>query len=278
MWLLQRLAVVALGALGVIALKRVGALRIQRRGTLGLAIRGVLGWNELQDEVTLYGMVEKSVYSGSDDDWVITVKPTDEYAPLLKSSDGKPHDINTTGVMECEVQPINYLHDKYGVTWDTRTDATTHHFLDPLWTSLVTIQGTWVEDRSHSDKTEIHPIAWIMMDQFPYGWEGLKLVTLYVFSETSNRWPNQVPHRLENRVAEGIVPFPRKPAGSGDAIISVMNELNMARFVQFTKEYIESDDTWEFHFHVESGLDNDHQGFYWAQIEVGFQRLDGNGC
>src|SRR5260221_5533023 len=138
---------------------------------------GVSGWIELQDNTRLVGVATGDAYSGHDAvfhpfedwDWSLFVQPAQGFENLATNRAGVQND---NGNIECEIQPPDGF-------WD---DGTMHRYLDPLIGHTVTMVGTWVEDISHNNKTEIHPITSIL-DEQPGDLE--KLIQFFVFCDTS---------------------------------------------------------------------------------------------
>jgi hypothetical protein len=139
---------------------------------------GVSGWNELADGVTIAGRVVSHEYNGVDSDWVLAVEPDASSAPRLVNSHGQR---NANGLIECEIDvssPYNsYVAEQTYFTSLVGTD--------------ISVTGTWSEDKSHGDKTEIHPITSIIRREMVGSFAS---VVCWVFSDDSANFPASVPH------------------------------------------------------------------------------------
>jgi hypothetical protein len=180
---------------------------------------GVLGWTELQDDVTLVGVATHDDYSGHDNvfnreadwDWSLFVQPAAGSENLATNRAGVR---NKGGEIECEIQPPDGF----------RGLPIMHSFFDPLLNHTVTVVGTWVEDISHNNKTEIHPITSVL-DESADGAGPVpateKTVRFLVFCDTSTPSienpirPHTPPHANQLRIARMRVGFP--PMLGGDA-------------------------------------------------------------
>lgn len=140
-------------------------------------ILGIYGWDELQDYVTLVGVVESNGYSGGiggDGDWLLQVRPDPGYEYLLVNRGRRRND---NGLVECEVEPP----DSNG------SEDNEKALFGRLVGKRVVIVGTWAEDKSHDNKTEIHPITSIAALDGPF-------VHLFAISDDSANFPATVPH------------------------------------------------------------------------------------
>src|SRR5260370_18509576 len=143
---------------------------------------GVRGWNELRDNVTLVGTATADNYSGHDNwhnvwqdwDWSLFVRPALGFENLATNRAGVA---NAGGLIECEIQPPDGYKD----------NGVMHHYFDPLLNRSVTMVGTWVEDKDHDSKTEIHPITSILCEtnSAPGMLPTEKLFDFFAFCDTS---------------------------------------------------------------------------------------------
>lgn len=215
--------------------------------------RGIFGWKELRDYVTVEGEVIGFDYSLEDGDWLLYIVPIPGYKHLLVNSDGKQDQSpNNRGVIECEVEPIDEIEDGYGA----------YYLFSRLQNRRITMVGTWVEDISHDNKTEIHPITSIQ----GYGREETgDFLHVFVISDESFNFPARVPHSKENRV--GFFNFPLQD----DTDFKIEEEIDYSRpgTKKFEKRYSPSYGNY-FWGTVESGSPNDapKKGFYYAKIRV----------
>jgi hypothetical protein len=177
---------------------------------------GVWGWNELQDAVTLQGFVVDDPHLSTgflfDGDWCFSIRPARGFSRLLVNSDNA---INVDGNIECEIEPAQHLKD-LGV--DVVNNTVIDQFLGSPKGRWVTAFGTWVEDKSHDDKTEIHPITSLLVEQAPAPDNRSRIVEFVVFSDDSPYGP--VPHKREDRHAAFEVLL---PLGSSFTKISEFN-------------------------------------------------------
>jgi hypothetical protein len=157
---------------------------------------GVFGWRERQDMVTLIG-VAKSHAKADDGDWTLIVEPDAGSRALLLNNNGKR---NADGMVECEVEPSDFIEDGPVQSWEP-------HLFGPLIGKRVTVTGTWSDDLSHDDKTEIHPIVSLFAEET---FDATKFVQLFAFADDSGNFPATVPHSGENRFAHVRIPFPPK--------------------------------------------------------------------
>ena len=72
----------------------------------------------------------------------------------------------------------------------------------------ATVEGTWVIDTDHDDKTEIHPITSLLIERPPAPDNRSRLIDFLVFSDDSDNFPDAVFHSGENRKGELRMPVP----------------------------------------------------------------------
>ena len=230
------------------------------------------GWNELQDDVTLVGIAQGDNYSGheinplkpllavEDWDWSLFVQPAPGFENLATNRGGVR---NKASIIECEIQPPDGF-------WD---DRTMHHYLDPLIGHTVTVVGTWVEDKSHNNKTEIHPITSILDEHGNEG--GLltnteKLIRLLVFCDTSTPqrvWrPHLPPHANELRVGRFRVQFPSSLEQGHVPLRNIREEVNHSLSRNFVITVQGNDAFLEGAVQV----DRNH-AFYFGRIYMGYR-------
>ena len=157
---------------------------------------GVFGWNELADYAVLHGTVTETKRDDLDGDWILMVRPDAGSEWLLTNSAGTR---NENGQVECEVEPSDFFDD----------DLHEQIYFGTLNGRHVTVVGTWSEDLSHSDKTEIHPVTSVVTES---EFNHTKTVYLTALADDSGRFPANVPHSGESRVAEFRILFPNRPA------------------------------------------------------------------
>ncbi len=156
---------------------------------------GVFGWRELADYVTLHGTVTSSGRA-DDGDWILMVQPDNPASTwLLTNGAGK---VNDNGQVECEVEPSDFFDD----------DIHQQIYFGPLVGKHVTITGTWSEDLSHDDKTEIHPITSVVSET---NLTEAKLIYMTVMADDSGQFPANVLHSGESRVADLRILYPPVP-------------------------------------------------------------------
>ena len=181
---------------------------------------------EIRDAAVLRGTLRNdpggiASYVASDGDWNIFVIPDPEYRYLLTNPSGFT---NTTGMVPCEVEPVNILPGGR----DPADEAVLDHFVD-LPGCKVKIVGTWTRDRAHAfdgsslvvdvpeagvhafdgnrGQTEIHPITSLLgKSRSPKS--GVRRFIFLVFCDASLGMPATPghpfssivpPHAHENR-------------------------------------------------------------------------------
>jgi hypothetical protein len=186
-------------------------------------------------------------------DWSLFVHPAQGFEYLATDRAGVQND---NGNIECEIQPPDGF-------WD---DGTMHRYFDPLIGHTVTVVGTWVEDISHNNKTEIHPITSIL-DEQPGDLE--KLIQFFVFCDTSTPhaiWrPHLPPHANQPRVGQFRVRFPAAPAPGHQPTFIIAEENNHALAKNFNIVAAGNDKFLEGTVQVDQG-----HGFYFARIYLGY--------
>lgn len=219
---------------------------------------GVFGWNELADYVVLHGTVTDTSRA-ADGDWILMVQPDPSSEWLLKNSQGRSND---NGQVECEVEPSDFFDD----------DLHEQIYFGPLGGRQVTVVGTWSEDLSHSDKTEIHPITSVCSERT---FNNAKTVYLTVMADDSGRFPANVPHSGESRVGDFHIPFPPAPV--------VPHYDQKATFtIEMSKSYARSADFWveDDGVHtpvlrglVHTGTAGEGHGLYIARIYLSYEAI-----
>lgn len=204
---------------------------------------GVSGWNELQDYTTLVGVVVSHDYSGGifgDGDWLLKVKPDQGYEQLLVNRSGKR---NEDGLIECEVEPLDALGN----------EDNANSYFGRLTGKRVVMVGTWVEDKSHDDKTEIHPITSIACVDGDF-------IHLYAFSDDSTNFPAGVPHSKENRTAHVSLPL-----GAAFTTFSISEE---TAYVRSRSVGVQGDaSARRLVANIETGTPDEGRGFYYLKLK-----------
>jgi hypothetical protein len=245
---------------------------------------GVFGWSLIADKQTLVGTLTGIEFSSDalvsgdgqgDQDWNFEIRPSPGFESFLQGpGQGGP---NSSGIVECEVQPIDAL--------DTAADL--EAAFRPLVNKEVTVFGSWVHDISHAfddgsateahplnGRTEIHPIQMILFRDPP---AAPRDVRVWVFAEASNRPPNQVPHHQEAVTVQFDVELGPPPPG-GPQIPFFLNT-GGPTFVQQPGESASFGITAAaagvnpvFHGTITVGPPNDFppRGYYDASFQVGY--------
>jgi hypothetical protein len=219
---------------------------------------GVLGWNELSDYVKLVGTVVGTDRS-EDGDWILKIRPDAESQPLLVNSHGNAND---DGIVECEVEPSDFFDD----------DIHEQIYFGPLQNRHVTVVGTWVEDKSHGDKTEIHPITTVLAERT---FNDAKTVYLTVFSDDSGNFPANVPHSGENRIGDFRILFPPVPVVphyDQKPVFTIEFQKNHARSADFWIEVDASGQPFLVGI-VQSGNADENRGVYIARIYLSYNAI-----
>ena len=226
---------------------------------------GVWGWDEIQDNVELYGVVEEISNVADDGDWCFKVKPDPGSADLLTNPSGYT---NGNGWIECEIEPPDDL-----LGQNAEDNAVLHRYLDGMKSKHVIVKGTWVRDRSHSwddhdigafddgdrGKTEIHPITSIQID---HGFTAPDTVRFefFAFSDDSMGVPAAVPHSGESRLAT----FDQDV--TADANFAVSGEVNMSPQRSWTIVAVNGGHALQGR--VWTGEPGSGHGFYRALVDV----------
>jgi hypothetical protein len=178
---------------------------------------GVDGWTVRQDQAEfIRGTVFAATWNAGSPDWnpLEISKETDgDWSLFLQPDDpawaeNAAHTVNPSpnagmppGLVECEVQPA--------VNDQATFDATFRAIVG----RRVTMTGSWVEDLSHGNKTEIHPIWYLWTDVDPDD----SSLYWFAFSDASggDATKPQLPPNAGASIRAVLerVPFPQGPAG-----------------------------------------------------------------
>jgi hypothetical protein len=216
---------------------------------------GVSGWRERQDGVTVSGVVvghDKAL----DGDWTLLVKPDPEFEGLLHNHGGAR---NADGNIECEVEPSDFIEDGPVDSWEPV-------FFGQLMGKHVTVTGTWSDDLSHADKTEIHPIVSLVEETTT---ADHKRVQLFAFADDSGNTFATVPHSGVSRVVHVRIPFAghvKLPHHQVTPHYVVHNEWCHVKSRHFTID--ESNEVPVLDVLIETGVADDHQGFYFGSLSL----------
>lgn len=213
---------------------------------------GLMGWNEIRDYTTLVGVVQTTDYSGGiggDGDWLLKIKPDPAYERLLINRAGRR---NEGGLIECEVEPPDAVGD----------EDNQKAYFGRLKGKRVTVVGTFVEDKSHDNKTEIHPITSITCADGEF-------VHILVVSDDSDNFPANVPHSEENRTAHISIPL-----AAGLTTFSVAEEKDRARSKSIG--VVSSASGNHLVATIQSGTPDEGRGFYYARVKP--ERCPPHGC
>ena len=216
---------------------------------------GVSGWRERQDPVTISGMVTGHA-KASDGDWTIMVQPDPASRWALKNAHGAD---NEDGLVECEVEPSEFIEDGPVESWEPV-------FFGRLVGHHVTVTGTWSDDLSHADKTEIHPIVSIVADRVV---GDSKYVQIFAFADDSGNTFATVPHSGVSRIAHLRIPFaphPVLPHHQATPKFSISGQWYFARSRQITID--QSGPVPVLDVLIETGVADDHQGFYFGNLAL----------
>ena len=211
------------------------------------SFKGVFGWEVLSDEETLHGTVVSHDLA-EDGDWCIKIRPAPADEFLLVNSDGI---LNANGLIEAEIEPPHLI----------GSEINERRFMSRLIGKTVTVTGVFVADKSHDNKTEIHPISSILADVTPPGSAG-SVLEFFVFSDDSDNVPASVPYSHENRFGEFVIPVPRqflKPAFTLSEVIELADSVWI--------DFVEQDGQRVLLGNVESGVAPE-RGFYHAVVKL----------
>jgi hypothetical protein len=187
---------------------------------------GVDGWAVLNANVTVKGTVAAVEWGGShnwinlnkDGDWSLFIRPGLASAKYADNSSGvtnAPTKGLVAGLIECEILPrdasqqlFNELFIPLGALLGTK----------PI---PVTAVGVWVEDLSHDDKTELHPLQSVVAEVAANATS--REFRVYALSDASSFHlpyrPKPVPYAGESYTATFQATFPPKPAGASRPVV-----------------------------------------------------------
>jgi hypothetical protein len=213
---------------------------------------GIWGWNEIQDNTTLVGVVESNDYSGGiggDGDWLLKIRPDPGFEALLVNRSGVR---NADGLIECEIEPLDAIGN----------EENANSYFGRLRGKRVIMLGTWVEDKSHDNKTEIHPITSISCVDGDF-------MHLFVFSDDSDNFPADVPHSKENRTAHFSLRI--------NPVFTTFSISEERTFVRSRSVGVVADPPGKLLVAtVESGTPDEGKGFYYIKLKL--ERCPPQGC
>lgn len=226
---------------------------------------GIFGWNVLSPSMRLVGTLQSHHYSGgggivstSDYDSNLMVAPAPGYTHLATNSAGVT---NPGGLIDCEIH----------VARDIPDTPVEGQLFDPCVGKNVTITGVHVEDRSHDNKTEIHPIDSMVADLGANG-----AAHRFRFCAFSDDWtwifsqPTPPPFAREDRVADALIPYPPAPAQPGytPAYNADVQPFSASRSANLNVLTV-GDQTY-LHVLVQTGTP-DNAGLYWTDLTLFWQ-------
>jgi Ig-like domain from next to BRCA1 gene len=225
------------------------------------------GWNELQPgNVWFTGTAVRTSYASGatgDDDWSLMVY-SDDPKWMVNSHGAR----NSDPWIECEVQPPQTF-----AGLNAKDPATMHRFFDPFVSKHVAVGGTWCEDLSHDNKTELHSVDWVYYDP-PLTSGMAKRSQFIVTSDGATRdlvvRPALPPHVRSNRIRDWFIPFPPAPPGVSDDDWyrwTFVEEVDAARSKYF--QVLNDNGKRSLHCRIESGISDENKGFYAATVELG---------
>jgi hypothetical protein len=225
---------------------------------------GIFGWNVLSPSMRLVGTLQSHHYSGgggivstSDYDSNLVVVPAAGYTHLATNSAGVA---NPGGVIDCEIH----------VARDIPDTPVEGQLFDPCVGKNVTITGVHVEDRSHDNKTEIHPVDSMLAD---LGADGAG--HHFRFCAFSDDWtwifsqPTPPPFAGEDRVADALIPFPA-PEQPGSIPVYKADAQRLSAPQSVDLKVLTVGDQTYLHVLVHTGT-TDKEGLYWADLTLFWQ-------
>ena len=222
-------------------------------------------WEEIRDGVTVQGFLkpekagEGKVVLREDGDWTFSVEPAKGFEHLLINPAGHT---NSNRLIECEIEPPG------DILGDDAEDVETvsKHMVTLLGEGVwATVEGTWVIDTDHSDKTEIHPITSLLIERPPAPDNRSRLIDFLVFSDDSYNVPDAVFHSDENRKGELRMPVPLGSKFGSE--VKLKDEWNMSDSNDPFK-VVDKDGFSMLEGTVFSGRPSEGKGFYHATIEL----------
>lgn len=235
------------------------------------------GWFFLGDLVTVNGTLDHltppaGIVGGNRDcDWSLHVKPQFADRDLLRNH---KHSLNENGLIECEIKPPNTL--KGGL--DATNPDTMTRFFAPYVGRRVSVNGTWVADKGHNDKTEIHPIRAVRFDEpSPHGLSTTTRITLFMFSDAATRHVPRngevYPHINESRKVTYAISFPpHEGVEVGQPIVRVLEEIDMAasKSMKIVQNPPPHTDQFHLEYSVTTGRPSDGKGFYYVLMDLSY--------
>ncbi len=213
----------------------------------------------------LVGTVVDVGFYDPDGDWLLDIGPAEGFDHLAVNRAGE---LNPgQGIVGCEVEPTDPVGE-----FDAESLTTVNRFWEPLLDKQVSVVGTWVEDSSHHNKTEIHPITSVLgvlpITTGPHA-PG-NLVEFTVGSDDSFNFPAKVPHSKVSRTGPFRVVFPPRPPGNRNPPrISVISETNMAQSRSFQISELPNR-RFMAKGAVVTGSPRDGKGFYHATLALSY--------
>ena len=195
---------------------------------------GVLGWQVVRTKAVLTGLIDSVEWADSahlinlneDGDWSVFIRPSLSCASMAVNSAGvtnAPSKGVAAGLIECEVLPVGssvVLWDELYAPLQPPAPASPQDMLSAV------VTGPFVEDKSHDDKTEIHPVQSLLvtMKNSP---ANTKVVRFYAFADNSQFTlpyrPLLPPDAQESVSANFTATFPPSPsAGSAPSFRSAV--------------------------------------------------------
>jgi hypothetical protein len=225
---------------------------------------GIFGWDVVSPSTQLAGTLQSHHYSGgggwfsfNDYDSNLEVQPAPGYEHLAVNRAGVQ---NAQGIIECEIHVARQIPD-------TPTEAT---MFEDCVNKPVVVTGLFVEDRSHNNETEIHPIDSLLVD---FGTNGTtRQVRFCAFSDDWAQVTSQLtapPFARTDRVGEAVIEFPAGPPGLVPHYTATVNPISAYRSADLNV-ITGADGRSYLHVLVHTGTP-DHQGLYWADLTLDWQ-------
>jgi hypothetical protein len=243
---------------------------------------GVAGWRMLSPTARVKGSVVAVNWGGSknwinlnkDGDWSLFVMPVMADAHYANNSAGvtnAPSKGQAAGIIECEILPINSSEALFNSLFKPLSPA------NPADTSTwkhATVTGTWVEDLSHDNKTEIHPISSVLVMTAQLA-TGAREFLFCAFSDASTApvqpyRPLPVPFARENQTATFSIDFPPRPSPNATPKYTIAN-LPCTRSKPITASLAGPPLKPQLTGQVSTGLPSDGLGLYAGNISVFWQ-------
>lgn len=237
---------------------------------------GLLGWRQIEfedkssvphdgDDLILIGTLERYYTQFKplqDGDWNLVIRPDASYRHLLYNLEEEENKevsmVNKKSkVIECEVRPTDSFNTQYFAD----------KCLAPLVGKKLRITGAFVEDKSHENKTEIHPISSIICEEQRVNSKVITIIAL-----TDNSRSEDLPGSGESKTIRSLIPFENTPSKRNYRKLGKIKQYSLIDFTKGLKPLsVKLIDNYSYlAVDIETGLNELEQGFFYSRIELCF--------